>query len=137
MIDINTRLKYYSFRHGGSFTSLTFDEVTRRIHTWSAALGVANQWTAPGTPEQFAEYSTLLAIATSRWESTGLRLLCDLHPKLAPYMGRRVMVEDANGRRRVQVMISYGVAPQVVELIGGENYVVHPEHEYTAVEPCK
>lgn len=136
MIEINQRLKRYAFRHGEAITSLTFDEVSRRIVAWSDALGIARLGTSPGTPAHFAEYSTLLAIATSRWESTGLRLLCDLHPLLAPHMGQRVLVEDANGSRRVQVMISYGVVPQVLERIGGENHTVHPDHHYISVTPC-
>ena len=136
--EVNMKLKYYSFVSKAGVSSLTFAEVSRRIHAWSRALeggGVFPTY-AEGSPEHLGAYTSLLALVTSRWEATGNRLLCDLNHQLAPFMGDMVMVRDESGWRKVRVMITYGVVPQVVEVIGAQQFAVHPEKLYMEVREC-
>lgn len=137
MLEINTKLRYYSFRSTEGVSSLTFEEVSRRIVAYSAEMHEQATPNEEGTAEHFYQYICLLGLATSRWQAHGVRLLCDLNKQLAPFMGQKVLVRDEAGERRISVVVTYGVVPMVAEVWGGEQTIVPPTKVYQEVKSCR
>jgi hypothetical protein len=114
---INHEQHLYVIDCGSGYSCLGFDVLERRAVRLAKALCLNFDTTMPNGEAKYNAYRNLQHIAHERVIKTGIRIECELHPKLHGTLHRRVEVVFADGSvERFTVGRSTGWTPIYLRL---------------------
>ena len=108
---INKEMKVYVMHFDGGCSTIGWDEAKRWTQNASREMGILQPVGALGSEELYREYQEIKTTAHLRFERTGLRLKCDLHPALVGLEGMKLSATIDGKAQTFYLSKSCGYAP--------------------------
>lgn len=117
VVSLDDKARLYCIRDHGSISHWGYDVIARKTKALNRALDRLGEFES-GTIEAYQLYTSLMATAKARYDTTGKPFEFELSPQLTGLEGRRVEVRDQHGDapRRFTVGKSTGWIPCHLEL---------------------